>query len=228
MARRPAGWSDPALPGQGAEIGFGIATGVADRRDGQWHHIDEICVPARRESVSAEHFRQTLGVEPGDHADHRRIGRPLIYQFGGLCRGVDARDVQGTLTCLRVTPVEATDRQPGGIGRGQVEVREVDTQVQPGLLVTVAADDGDLPGPATRVQTRRLRVDEDQSPCHQSSWLLRAGITRAPLVRGYRGLDLGDVLTAAVPGGLAAAWAGDGVTHGVLLTGCVRDYAGPG
>ena len=128
-------------------------------------------VPARGKSVSAKHFRQALGVEPGDHADHRRIGRPLIDQFGGLRRGVDARDVQRTLSCLRVAPVEAADRQPGRIGRCQVEVGDVDTQMQPGLLVTVAADDRDLPGPAGSVQARRLRVDEDQWSvwhCHQN------------------------------------------------------------
>ena len=93
-------------------------------------------VPARGESLSAKHFRQALGVEPGDHADHRCIGRPLIDQFGGLRGAVDARDVQRTLSCLRVAPVEAADRQPGRIGRCQVEVGDVDTQMQPGLLVT--------------------------------------------------------------------------------------------
>ena len=158
MARRSAGWFDPTLPGQIAEVGLRIAAGAADRRDGQRHHIDEGVVPVRGESLSAKHFRQALGVEPGDHADHRRIGRPLIDQFGGLRRGVDARDVQRTLSCLRVAPVEAADRQPGRIGRCQVEVGDVDTQMQPGLLVTVAADDRDLPWSAGSVQARRLRV----------------------------------------------------------------------
>ena len=105
-------------------------------------------MPAWGESVSAEHFRQALGVEPGDHAYHRRVGRPLIDQFGGLRRGVDARDVQGTLTCLRVALWKPLMDSPAGSAEYQVEVRDVDTQVQPGLLVTMAADDRDLPGPA--------------------------------------------------------------------------------
>src|SRR5690606_38982427 len=39
----------------------------------------------------------------------------------------------------------------------------------------------------------------------------------APLLGGHGGLHLVDVLTAAVPGGLAADGAGDGVTHKNLL-----------
>src|SRR5699024_9244757 len=42
-------------------------------------------------------------------------------------------------------------------------------------------------------------------------------LTVAPLLGGDAGLDLIDVCATAVPGGLAADGAGDGVTHGLLL-----------